>query len=131
MASTVLFHANPTSGVPIYRQLVEQVLLLVASGRLSAGDWLPSVRQVAQDLQVNPMTVSRAYSLLEHDGVVALVRGTGMRVLPQRAPANLRDRQAELSPLITQLVARSRQLDLSPAQLLALLTTALSENSDD
>jgi hypothetical protein len=64
------FQVNPSSGVPIYRQLMDQVRALVAGGRLAEGDLLPSVRQVAQDLQVNQMTVSKAYSLLERDGVV-------------------------------------------------------------
>src|SRR5262249_10495655 len=79
-ASTSYFQVNISSGVPIYRQLMDQVRALVASGRLAEGDLLASVRQVAQDLQVNQMTVSKAYSLLERDGVVERVRGQGMRV---------------------------------------------------
>jgi GntR family transcriptional regulator len=127
MASAILFHANPTSGVPIYRQIMEQVLLLVASGRLSAGDLLPSVRQVARELQVNPMTVSKAYSLLERDGVVELVRGTGMRVSPGRPQTSLHARQQEISPILHQVVAQARQLDLTPSHVLEHLRRIFTE----
>ena len=71
---------NATSGTPIYRQLVDQTKQLVASGHVQAGERLPSVRAVASELGINPMTVSKAYSLLEKDGVVARHRGLGMVV---------------------------------------------------
>jgi GntR family transcriptional regulator len=129
MASAILFHANPSSGVPLYRQLMEQVLLLVAGGRLAAGDFLPSVRQVAQELQVNPMTVSKAYSLLERDGIIELVRGTGMRVLPGQAVGSVRDRQRELAPLLEQVLARARQLDLGSSQVLDQLAHLFREHA--
>ena len=75
-----IFEINPTSGVPIYRQIVDQVLAMVAGGTLRQGDLLPSVRQVAQGASVNPMTVSKAYSRLETEGgkLVALVTQTQM-----------------------------------------------------
>src|SRR5829696_5019926 len=80
-ASAAFFlQVSPTSGVPIYRQLLDQIRSQIASGRLPADSFLPSVRQLAQQLQVNPMTVSKAYSLLERDGLVELLRGQGMRV---------------------------------------------------
>ncbi len=66
--SRFLFQVFPASGVPIYRQLTEQVRLHAAASRLKSGEFLPSVRQVAQELQINPMTVSKAYSILERDG---------------------------------------------------------------
>ena len=80
--SPVNFEINPNSGVPIYRQIVDQVHALVAGGLLREGDLLPSVRQVASDASVNPMTVSKAYSRLETEGVVRRVRGLGMQILP-------------------------------------------------
>ena len=80
MGSVLPFSVEPTSGVPIYRQLVSQIAALAAGGQLMAGEFLPSVRLVAESLAVNPMTVSKAYSQLEADGVVERVRGTGMRV---------------------------------------------------
>ena len=75
-----VYSLSSTSVTPIYRQIVEQTSQLVASGRLVAGEMLPSVRAVAAELGVNPMTVSKAYSLLERDGIVLRRRGMGMVV---------------------------------------------------
>src|SRR5215467_11192793 len=103
--SRFLFQVFPTSGVPIYRQLTEQVRLHAACNRLKAGEFLPSVRQVAQELQINPMTVSKAYSILERDGVVENVRGQGMRLKAPAASATVRDRRQALRPLLEQVAA--------------------------
>ena len=70
MTNRFLFTIQPQSGIPLYRQIVDQVRGQVAGGRLAAGELLPSVRQLASDLQINMMTVSKAYSLLESDGVL-------------------------------------------------------------
>lgn len=110
--AATLFHVQPASGVPIYRQLFDQVLALHASGRLQPGTLLPSVRQVAEALQVNPMTVSKAWSLLERDGVVELVRGQGMRVTVPQRTASQAQRLNELRPLLAQVAARAHQLAL-------------------
>ena len=75
-----LYSLNAVSGTPIYRQIVDQTCQLIASGHLRCGEHLPSVRALAADLGINPMTVSKAYSLLERDGVVARQRGRGMVV---------------------------------------------------
>ncbi len=125
------FQVNPSSGVPIYRQLMDQVRALVASGRLVEGDLLPSVRQVAQDLQVNQMTVSKAYSLLEHDGVVERVRGQGMRVNHQSPKGTVKERQAELRPLLEQVAAQAYQLALTREQVLAALAPLLKERGNE
>jgi GntR family transcriptional regulator len=121
------FHVAPTSGVPIYRQLMDQVRAQIATGRLAGGDFLPSVRQVAGELAVNPMTVSKAYSLLERDGVVELVRGHGMRVVGR----TVRERQGvdrdEVVRLVHRLVKRSRSAGLSPEDLCALVNSAFEE----
>ena len=128
MAAELLFQVFPTSGVPIYRQLVDQVRRHVASGRISAGDFLPSVRQVALELEVNPMTVSKAYSLLERDGVVELERGQGMRV-SERSDTNgsTRQRQERLVPLVEQLLAEAYQLSLPPRHVQALVARIIKE----
>lgn len=130
MASDFLFHVSPSSGVPIYRQLVDQVRRHVAGGRLRSGDFLPSVRQVALGLSVNAMTVSKAYSMLERDGVVELVRGQGMRVVARPAAAEngtLRERQEKVLPVLRQAAAEAYQLSLTGPQLKALLDRVLKE----
>jgi GntR family transcriptional regulator len=126
-ASASYFQVNPPSGVPIYRQLMDQVRALVASGRLAEGDLLPSVRQVAQDLQVNQMTVSKAYSLLEREGVVERMRGHGMRVNHKSPRGTIKERQNELRPLLEQVATQAYQLALTREQVLAALDPLLKE----
>jgi len=130
MAADFLFQVFPASGLPIYRQLVDQVRRHVASGRLEPGDFLPSVRQAAVELEVNPMTVSKAYSLLERDGVVELVRGQGMRVNHRPEPTgaeSFRQRQEQLAPLVRQVVAEAYQLSLTDKQVRQLLDRVFKE----
>jgi len=73
----VLFHVNPSSGVPIYVQIENQVKNAVAAGALKKDQPIPSVRKLASDLGVNPNTVARAYQELEHGGVIRTVPGGG------------------------------------------------------
>lgn len=121
------FHVSVSSGTPIYRQIVEQVQALVAGGQLLPGAMMPSVRQVAQELQVNPMTVSKAYSRLENDGLLERVRGRGMQVACGKS--SVIDRQAMLRPLLVQAVVHGRQLGLTDAQISAQLQQIFKEKS--
>ena len=82
-----MFALEPTSGTPIYRQLVDQVRQLTASGRLAAGDRLPSVRAVAIELGINPVTIAKAYSLLEKEGLILRDLGVHMVVAGRRVGA--------------------------------------------
>ena len=125
--SPFLFHVAPASGVPIYRQIADQVRRLAANGRLREGEFLPSVRQVASELEVNPMTVSKAYSLLERDGVVENVRGQGMRIRSPAAGGTMRDRRDALRPLLEQVAATAYQLSLTPQEVIRLLEPLLNE----
>jgi GntR family transcriptional regulator len=121
------FEIQPNSGVPIYRQIMDQVRAFVASRRLQSGAMLPSIRQLATDLKVNMMTVSKAYAKLEADGVLERVRGTGMRVRQQLALPSLAERQQELTPFIEPLVTRALQLGLTEQQLIASVRSHLKE----
>jgi GntR family transcriptional regulator len=85
--TSTLFSIATGSSEPIYRQLIEQVRRLTAAGQLQPGDDMPSVREIAQALALNPMTVSKAYGLLEMEGVLARRRGLGMVVAERAAPA--------------------------------------------
>ena len=73
----MIFRLNPSSGVPLYFQLMEQIKHAVETGALRAGDQLPTIRKMAEDLVMNPNTVVRAYRELEHQGVVELKHGSG------------------------------------------------------
>lgn len=121
-----LFEIHPSSGVPIYRQLVDQVRALIAGGKLRPGDLLPSVRQVAQAAEINPMTVSKAYSRLEAERLVERVRGQGMRVLQPAINGRVADRKTEFAQALAPAIHRAQQLGLTADQIRAVVEDALS-----
>lgn len=124
-----MFTLNPQSGIPIYRQLAEQIRRMVAGGQLQAGDELPSVRELAIAHAVNPMTISKAYSLLEVEGILVRQRGKPMQVAAQKKSANSEQQRLEhLRPQLEQLVLAARQLEISDTLLLASLQELLTEN---
>lgn len=132
MASNFLFQIHPTSGVPIYRQLMDQVQAHIHAGRLPLDEMLPSVRQIAEELQINPMTVSKAYSLLERDGLIERVRGQGMRVkAAAKGLLPVKDRREKILPLLEQVAAKAFQLGLTRDQVIAALTPLFKERGDD
>jgi GntR family transcriptional regulator len=113
-----VFILDPHSGTPIYRQLLEQVRRMVAGGQLKPGAELPSVRDVALAHAVNPMTISKAYSLLEAEGLLQRNRGRPMTVAARRRaiePHATRVRQ--IAPQAGQLVRAARQLELDRKDL--------------
>lgn len=128
MAPAFLFNVHPASGVPIYRQIQDQVRDLCAGGRLAPGDYLPPVRQVAEELQVNPMTVSKAYAFLEHEGLLERVRGVGVRVAERKLRQSAAQRWQEIEPLLRRVAHRARQLDLDPAALAERLSAMCKED---
>jgi len=123
-----LFILNPQSGTPIYRQLIDQVRRMVASGQLTAGAELPSVRELALEHSVNPMTISKAYSQLEAEGVLERQRGKPMAVAAQaRAQAPRTDRLEQLDGQLDHLVLAARQLELSQEDLIRALRKKWSQ----
>lgn len=124
-----MFILNPNSGVPIYRQLFEQVRRMVASGQLQPGAALPSVRELALLHAVNPMTISKAYSLLEGEGLLERNRGKPMTVAGQsRAHSQINRRLQQIEPLIEQIVLAARQLHLSEAEVQKALRKKWEQN---
>jgi len=124
-----LFSIVPGSSDPIYRQLVDQVRRLVAAGQLAPGETLPSVRELAQQLTVNPMTVSKAYGLLEAEDVLVRRRGLGMTVAGQlRDKHDAAERAALLRPALVRAAREARELELDPDTVLALFTHILKES---
>ena len=125
------FYVYPSAGAPIYQQLMQQVKFQIASGRLSPGDYLPSVRETATELQVNPMTVSKAYSLLEREGVLTRDRGQGMVVAVLATKGALRERREELKALLREVVVKAHQLGLDSSEVTSLLKPMLAELETD
>lgn len=121
------FAVFPSSGVPIYRQIMDQVRAVIASGVIKPGEMLPSVRQLASELTVNMMTVSKAYARLEAEGLITRDRGLGMRVADQTALAPIEHRKQELRPLADPLVTRSIQLGLTDQHVLDVVQKVLKE----
>jgi GntR family transcriptional regulator len=117
-----VFTLNPNSGIPIYRQLREQVRRMVLSGQLRPGAELPSVRELAAAHAVNPMTISKAYSLLELEGLLERNRGKPMTVADRaRAPLKTSAQIRELQPQLEQLVLAARQLGVDEPELIRAL----------
>ena len=126
------FQIAATSGVPIYRQIIDQVRTHVATGRLKPGEFLPSVRQVASEIEINPMTVSKAYSLLEKDGVIEFVRGQGMAIgHSKKAHTHVKDQKEEILPLLKEVVTKANQLSLSSSTVQELLEKLFKETKDE
>src|SRR4051794_26583715 len=110
-----------TNGVPIYLQIVNQVKYLVASGRLGAGDELPTIRALAEQLLVNPNTVARAYRELEQAGVVTTRRTAGTFVSDAGSPLARRECLNILTQRVDALLAEARQMDVGTDELLDLV----------
>ena len=111
-------HISPKDGVPIYRQIVNQVKYLVGSGRLAPGEELPPIRVLAEQLVVNPNTVARAYAELEHAGIVTKRHGSGTYVSDNGSPLKRAERLKILAQRADALVAEARHLEVEISELL-------------
>jgi GntR family transcriptional regulator len=114
-------HISPHDGVPIYLQIVNQVKYLVASGRLAAGEELPPIRTLAEQLVINPNTVARAYRELEMAGIVTKRRTAGTYVSNSASPLARRERLKIITERIDALLAESRQMNIDLEELTDLL----------
>jgi GntR family transcriptional regulator len=118
-----------TSGVPIYRQIVDQVSDQIASGRLRVGDRLPSVRELAQALPANQNTVLKAYELLEHEGLISRRQGDGTFVTSRSSSLSAAERRQVLADLLAQTAAKAALFDVPTAELHRLLDQQLARFS--
>jgi len=101
------FGLDRHSGVPVYRQIIDQVIGSIAASALAGGDQLPTVRQLAVDLAINPNTVIRAYRELEIRGVLETQQGTGTFISHQTVQRDGTERQRRLNQLVGELAARA------------------------
>lgn len=111
------FHIDPSSGVPIYIQLIEQVKKATASGLLSKGEQLPSVRDMAVELTVNPNTIAKAYQELEREGIIETLRGRGTFVAQKITRLDDRDKKQVLHGSIQKLLIEAHHLQVPKADI--------------
>jgi len=121
------FLLDQSSGVPVYRQLMDQVQAGIAASTLSAGDQLPTVRQVAVDLAINPNTVMRAYRELEIRGILDTQQGTGTFISDRKPQRNEGEHERQLDQLVGEFVARAGAGGFTVEQLIESLRDRLQE----
>lgn len=124
------FRLDLHSGVPVYRQIIDQVTGGIATGAMTAGDQLPTVRQVAVDLAINPNTVMRAYRELEIRGVLETQQGTGTFIGNKKVKRDDIERRRQLSQLVSELVARAGAAGFTLGELLEEINERQVTDSD-
>ena len=117
----MLIQVDYNSGEPVSRQVVAQVKWMVASGRLQAGDKLPSIRDLSKQLKVNPTTITRIYGELSADKVIVLKQGQGAFVSSQSATGNRTEARKQVRELIRRMLAEGIRLGLAPDDLQQLI----------
>jgi GntR family transcriptional regulator len=114
----VTFSLDPKSGVPYYKQIITQVELAIADGRLVTGNQLPTVRSLAVDLQINPNTVARAYNELEIRGIVNTQQGTGTFISDKEITLSKVEREQILDEMILNFVSKARSYGFDLEELI-------------
>ena len=128
LARNFEFRLDPGSGVPVYRQLIDQVMGGMAAAALPPGHQLPTVRQVAVDLSINPNTVVRAYRELEIRGVLETQQGTGTFISQQKVKRDDLERQRQLNQLVGEFVSRAGAAGFSIGNLVEQLNDRQNES---
>lgn len=123
----MFLHIEPSDSLAIYDQVVRQMKFAVASGAVRSGEFVPSVRELAKELAINPNTVSRAYRQLQDDGVLETVRGTGLAVASGAAQLCRRQRRELVGQRIRDALVEGRKSRLTEEELRRLVDRQLSE----
>ena len=122
----MLFRTNPSSGVPIYLQLMEQVKHAIETGALRPGDQLPGIRPLAEELVINPNTVAKAYRELEHDGVIELRHGAGAFVTGAAREKKLTDRLRAGQTIVATAMDKLRARGVTDEEIRRLFEAELA-----
>ena len=128
-AKSFQFRLDLHSGVPVYRQLIDQVRAGMAAGSLSSGDQLPTVRQLAVDLAINPNTVLRAYRELELGGFLETQQGTGTFITQKKPRRDDVERERQLNQLVGEFLARAGAAGFTAEDLLKQLRELIHEQA--
>lgn len=122
----ILLKPNPSSGVPIYLQLMEQVKHAIETGALRPGEQLPGIRPLAEELVINPNTVAKAYRELEHEGIIELRQGAGAFVAEREIDEKDADRLRAAQATIATTVDRLRERGVTDDEIRRLIEAELS-----
>jgi len=125
------FHIDPHSGVPVYRQMIDQFKYYAASGALKTGEQLPSIRELAQSLAINPTTVVRVYTELEREGVIEMRHGKGAFVANSARRMTAPERERTLRRLARQLAVEAIQTGAAAGVVLKIVREELAELEGD
>jgi GntR family transcriptional regulator len=117
------------SGVPIYRQVIDQIRRQIMAGQLPAGEQLVSVRDLAAQLKVNPMTISKAYAMLEMEGLLERRRGVGLFIARVRKDQRSQTKAKLVEQILSRAVATAIQLDISEEQVHELTEKLFEKHS--
>ena len=124
----MLLRPNPSSGVPIYLQLMEQVKHSIETGALRSGEQLPGIRPLAEELVINPNTVAKAYRELEHEGVIELRHGAGAFVSGNARAKKLTDKLRAGQTLVAATIDRLRARGVADEEIRRLFEAGLSKS---
>lgn len=126
----MFFKINASNGVPVYEQVARQIMFAVASGGLESGEMVPSVRQMAKDLAINPNTVARAYRQLQDQGIVATVRGSGLEVTKGASGKCKSARLRLIRDRIKQVVIEARRSQMSDEEIRKIVSEQLQNKNN-
>lgn len=117
----MFIHLNPNSGMPIYRQLFQQLRQRIVSGQLAPGEQVPSVRELSTELKINLLTVAKVYQLLEREGLVETRRGLGTFVLDGHTTRSLIEKRKLIADAVEQVVSEAQHLALEEIEVVKLI----------
>jgi GntR family transcriptional regulator len=126
----MLWQINFKSGKPVYLQVVDQVKSAAAAGTMQAGEALPSIRPLAEELRVNRNTIAKAYAELENQGVIETIPGKGCFIRPNNSPLRKDVRRKLLSEEVDQVVVQAHHLQVPPPELVDLVKERLEVFED-
>jgi GntR family transcriptional regulator len=126
----MFFKITPTSGQSLYLQLMQQIRHAVENGALRDGDQLPGIRTLAQELVVSPNTIAKAYSELEHEGLLELRQGSGAFISVNRRARSLSNRMQTASRSVTELVEQLRERDFHDEEIRRMFEAALLHHTE-
>ena len=125
MTSQLFFDISTSNGVPVYEQVARQIVSAIASGGLDPGQMVPSVREMARELAINPNTVSRAYRQLQDNEVLETVRGSGIAVAKGARAKCKSMRSQAISARIAHVIVEARQSQLTDDEILRMINSEM------